>query len=189
MNAANEYDKAIYYHKKALKFVLAKENKTDIAYLYFQIGSHYHGKDEFLISIKYCVKAAKIYRDHKPELFSVPLKCIIMSLLSLGKYELALKNAHRALALDTKNTDVQATTVDFCLLGDIMGNLRAWDRAIKYYQKAWDVLKKEQDFAGISSIMQRISSAYEAKGFLDKSKQYAEKAQTADLWAQKRYGS
>ena len=69
-----------------------------------------------------------------------------------------------------------------------MGHMRAWDSAIKYYQKAWDVLKKEQDFAGISSIMRRISSVYEAKGYLDKSKQYAEKVKTADLWAQKKTG-
>jgi tetratricopeptide (TPR) repeat protein len=189
MNAAHEYDKAIHYHQKALKHELEKENKPNIAYLYHQIGSHYHNKDEYVISIKYCVKAAKIYRDHKPESFSGPLRSIIMSLLSLGHSDLALKQAHRALALDMKNTDMQAITVDFCLLGDIMGHMRAWDSAIKYYQNAWDALKKEQDFAGISQILRRIGSAYEAKGFLDKSKQYAVKAKTADSWAQKRYGS
>ncbi|MEJ2446488.1 MAG: hypothetical protein P8Y37_00890, partial [Anaerolineales bacterium] len=74
--------------------------------------------------------------------------------------------------------------MDYMLLADILMCDFSPETAVKYYEKALACFKKEQDYDAISLALNRLSSAYEAMGFTQKSLRYERLSETARSWSQ-----
>ena len=179
------YDKAIEYHRKALKIDLKKlgPEHPNVAIMYNNLGRAYGSKGNYDKAIKYYRKALKIdLKKLGPEHPNVATwySNLGSAYIHKGNYDKAIKYYRKALKIFLKKLGPEHPNVAVMHsnLGIAYGNKGDYDKAIEYYRKALKIgLKKlGPEHPNVATWYSNLGRAYGSKGNYDKAIKYYRKA-------------
>ena len=176
-----DYDSAIEYYQKALKFDLKQlgPDHLNIAIRYNNMGVVFSRKREHDSAIEYYQKALKInlkqLRPDNPKV-ATSYNNLGLAYKRKGNYDRALEYYQKALKIDLKQLgpDHPDVAIRYNNMGRAYAGKGDYDRAIKYYRKALKIDLKQlgSDHPNVAIRYNNLGEAYQQKGNYDKALEY-----------------
>ncbi len=190
LNAKGEYDKAIEYYEKALKFDIKTFGKdhSNVAAYWSNLGEAWRAKGEYDKAIEYFDKALKsdiktFGKDHSN--IATYWNNLGEAWRAKGKYDKAIEYFDKALKSDIKTFGEDHPNVarDWNNLGLAWKEKDKYDKAIEYYVKALksDIKTFGKDHPYVALYWNNLGEAWRAKGECDKAIEYFDKALKSDI--------
>ena len=176
-----DYDRAINYYRKALKFDLKQlgPDHLNVATRYNNLGVAFSRKREHDRAIEYYQKALKInlkqLRPDNPKV-ATSYNNLGLAYKQKGNYDKAIEYYQKALKIDLKQRgpDHPRVAIRYNNLGRAYAGKGDYDRAIEYYQKAIRIDLKQlgHDHPNVAIRYNNMGRAYQRQGNYDKALEY-----------------
>lgn len=147
-HSIKEYDDAIFYYKKHIKFftesvIVTEKNKYNIAKTNYSLGRVYHEMSLFSEALYYYGKALDIYKELYGDCRSTA-KCynsVGLVYNNMGNYREAVNYYQRAIEILKKDYGEhnQYITTSYNNLGLVYYNMGEYDTALSYYKKTLNI--------------------------------------------------
>ncbi|MFH0736177.1 MAG: tetratricopeptide repeat-containing sensor histidine kinase [bacterium] len=168
-----DFDSAIVYYKKALKYYNKYSNKKIIAKLYVSLGLSYERIYIFPKANEYHFEALKISREIKDTVqISYALTCIGLNYWRTGDFKGSEKCFWEALELRKIIKDKKAISVSLNNMGVLHWNWGNYFKALKFYLEAISLKEEVKDSTGLVLCTNNIGMLYQKFGDLEKTRFY-----------------
>ncbi len=164
-----KYDKALYYYLSAIKLAKQTDNTSDLANLYYDIGTFYYATDSFQRSVDFHKKALKISKLKNDTLGILKAEqAVAVMLWRMGR----LKDAeqHYLISIEIANELKDSTVIVNLLnsLGAVYWGYGNFYSAFKYFNESAQLARASGNLTKTSLIMSNIGLIYFEWGELDK---------------------
>jgi tetratricopeptide (TPR) repeat protein len=172
-----EFDKALSYHKEALKWRELLKNESEIAASYTNLGNVYSDLEEFEVSGNYHLKAFSFFQKTKNK--KQVLNCLSnLGILKeeQGNYQESRNNLEQALLLAEQLNDMEARVMCSNNLGYLYQIQQQYDQALSYY---FDCVKMNEQMdlqSGLAMSYYNVASIYKLKSDLKEAKRWFQQA-------------
>lgn len=168
---------------KDIQETLLKDNKTDLANTYNNIGLVYFYLNDYSLAIKYHRKAHKIreqYYGKKHHEVALSYHNLGAAYSAIGDYKNALKNLQMGLAIREELLgDNDPYVAQSCVeIGCLYDNMRNYDVALSYFQRALTIWRDNlgENHPDLATAYNNMANIYTSRGDFQKAQNYLQNA-------------
>jgi serine phosphatase RsbU (regulator of sigma subunit) len=158
---SGNYESALHYYSKALKFLEIINDKLGIGSCYQNMGYIKSAQSDFPDAIQYGIKGTKITEEAgNKQATANGYTNIGVAYFQLGNYLEALTNFYKALHLREEINDKLGTASVFDNIGCVLYEQGKYNEALSYQYKALKIRKEKSDKSGIAFAYNSIANIY-----------------------------
>ena len=158
----NQYSNAIEFLKQALNIYLNKNDKTNMARCYNNIGNIYNKLSIFNKAMEYHLLSLELEEElNEKEGIISSLNNIGNVLKNIEEYDQALAYYQKALNLSYEIQDNKSIAITLNNIGNIYLSKENFDNALNFYNRSLIIKKELRDDFGIATTYNNIGISYQ----------------------------